>query len=764
MKYFWFLFISMASFNCTYCQTFSLKGEIVDSLELASKLTKADINFNYKTSILAVERGKFEVRLPAGKVTVSVHHIGYKPFRKTIDLQKDTDLIIYLNEVSRDLDQITVSAKSIEENIKRPIMGVSSLSKKTLQRLPSALGEIDLFRDLQMLPGISCVGEASNGVNVRGGTTDQNLMLFDGAPIFNPTHMFGIFSAFPSDALSSFDLYKGNIPARFGGRIAAVLDINMANPDLNKFSGQISAGIVSERIKLNIPIVKDKLGIILSGRLAINDWILPLIASDLNNVKAKFGDGTIKLFYKVNSKNTLSFSNYLSRDFLQTKLLGSIKDINSTNTQYDYQSRNFAGKWFRTFGKKLNMQILGISSFYSPKILLPELNSKNKVIIDQNINFKQVKINFNFQLKNHLFEFGGDMAEYKINPGELLPGTSISANSIKINQEKGIEKGFFISDEILFTKSISASIGLGYSLFDNFGPLTVLNYDDNSLRSNNNISDSTLYVIRQKIKNYGGFEPRIGINIQLNSKSAIKLAINQMRQYLQVISNTTTPIPTSRWKTSDTFIKPQIGLLYSSGYFRNFYDNIYEFTTEAYYRTTNNIVDYKLGANFLLKNNIEQELLQGRNKAYGIVVMLSKKKGELSGFLNYTFSRSQNQINEGNRYSQRINSGQWYNTNYDRPHSINAALIINQGKIHDFSFNFTLSTGRPYTSPSAYIQSNTNVYPYYSLRNNSRIPSYNRLDFVWNIYNPINKNKKVQGHWTFSLYNLYDRKNAYSVY
>jgi TonB-dependent Receptor Plug Domain len=765
MKYiFYNLLLFYFFINKTFAQNLRLSGYIKDSVEINSKLSKSVININYNQNILADESGKFELRLPAGKVIISVRHIGYMPYRKTIDLQKDTELTIYLNEIARDLDQITVAAKSLEENIKRPIMGVSTLSIKTLQRLPSALGEVDLLRGLQMLPGVTSVGEASNGVNVRGGTTDQNLMLLDGAPIFNPTHMFGLFSAFPSDALSSFDLYKGNIPARYGGRTAAVLDVTMANPNLNKLSGQISAGIVSERIKLNIPIIKDKLGIIISGRLAINDWLLPIISADLSAIKAKFGDGAAKLFFKVNDKSTISFSTYYSHDFLQTKLLGSINDINSTSTQFDYQTQNFSGKWFRTFGKKLNMQFFGVSSYYSPKTLLPELGSKNKVIINQNINYKQGKINFNYQLKNHIVEFGTDIIEYRINPGELIPGSSTSVNAIKTAHEKAIETGFFISDEINLSKSITVSAGLRYSMFANFGPTVVRKYADPAFRSDYNITDSTVYNAAQKIKNYGGFEPRFGVNIQLNSNSSIKLAVNQMRQYLQVISNTTTPIPTSRWKTSDTYVKPQFGLLYSLGYFRNFYDNIYELTTEAYYRQTDNIVDYKPGANFLLKNDIETELLQGKNKAYGLELMVSKRKGELSGWVNYTFSRSQNLVNEGIRYLQRINNGQWYNTNYDRPHTFNAALIINQGKIHDFSFNFTYSSGRPFTSPSAYIQSNANTYPYYNLRNNSRIPAYNRLDFAWNIYNPINKDRKIKGHWTFSMYNLYGRKNAYSVY
>jgi TonB dependent receptor/TonB-dependent Receptor Plug Domain len=615
-----------------------------------------------------------------------------------------------------------------------------------------------------MLPGVTSVGEASNGVNIRGGTTDQNLILLDEAPLFNPTHMFGLFSAFPSDAVSSFDLYKGNVPSRYGGRAAAVLDVSLANPTLTKARAVGAIGLVSNKLLIDVPLIKDKLGLLVAGRLSVNDWLLPIASSRLDGIKAKFADGTAKLFYKINNKNTLSLTAYNSIDFVQTNLLGGINNINSTTTQYDYRTLNFSGKWLKVVNDKLNIQTILVQSKYVPQTLLPELNTANKVKVYQDINWKQLRTNINYTKGKHNIETGADATYYLINPGELKPGKSLAVSSIVTPKENGLELGGFFSDEFDVTKRISVSAGLRYSNYSTFGASTYRIYKPGAERIKSNMVDSVSFADGKLAKRYGGFEPRIGVNIVLNNESSIKLGYNSMRQYLQVISNTTTPIPTSRWKSSDPNIKPQISNLVSAGYFRNFDDNIYEFSSEAYYKTTDNIIDYKPGASFLLQKNIETELLQGKNKAYGIELMFSKKKGEFTGWINYTYARSLNKVKEGIANSQQINYGNWYATNYDRPNTINAAIVIAQTKMHDFSFNFTYSSGRPYTIPKAFIQSNGVTYPFYTDRNNARIPDYHRLDFSWNIYNPKNLHKKFKGNWNFTVYNLYGRKNAYSVF
>lgn len=761
---FWFITNDLFSQNKISDNLLNLEVEVIDSLS-NEKLQGATVNLNFGDLIAITDKnGKANFKTTYGNKVISIKYVGYKPNRLKIDLYSDTKIVIKLLQVSNDLEDLIVSSKSLSENLKRPILGVNSLNIKTLQRIPTAMGEVDILRGLQMLPGVTSVGEAANGVNIRGGTTDQNLLLLDDAPIFNPTHMFGLFSAFPSEAVNSFDLYKGNVPSRYGGRAAAVLDVTLAQPSLTKFKMQGGISLVSNRLKMDIPIIKDKLGVMISARGAFNDFLLPIISDKLSDIKAKFGDGAIKLFFNANSKNTFTYSGYYSKDLFQTSILGSIGDINSTSTKYDYQTLNHTLNWFYAINNKLNIQTKIIKSNYVPITILPELITDNEVRIRSGIDYMQAKTNLNYTSGKHKVEMGIDGLKYIINPGELLPGTSPTVKAITLNNEHAYELGAYIEDEIEFSPKLIVSGGLRYSQFLNMGPSLVNVYDPNLPKDINFVVDTKSYNKGEIVKSYGGFEPRFGLRYSLDKDKSFKMGYNLMRQYLQVITNTTTPLPTSRWKTSDGFIKPQISSLYTVGYTQNLPQSIYEVSLETYLRSTKNIVDYKPGADFLLTENPEVSLLQGINKSYGVEFMVSKKKGEMTGWINYTYSRSLNKVDDGPDVDQKINLGDWYASNFDRPHSINATMIVAQGKHHDFSFNFTYSTGRPFTTPNGYILYQDTSYPFYDKRNNDRIPDYHRLDFAWNIYNPSLKDKKWKGNWTFTVYNLYGRKNAYSVF
>lgn len=754
----------LIGFYCSAQKTnYSLSGYITDSVSL-QPLPGASVSLNFgQQETKTNEKGYFAFVLPANQeISFVVKYVGYRPYRKMIVLTADTKMNVALNEVANELEEVIVSRSSQESVIKRPILGVSSLSIKTLRKIPTALGEVDILRGLQMLPGVSSVGEAANGVNIRGGTTDQNLMLLDGAPIFNPTHMFGLFSAFPSEAVSNFDLYKGNVPARFGGRAAAVLNVTMAQPNTEKFDMQGGISFVSNRLKMNIPLVKDKVGLMVSGRGAFNDFLLPLVSQQLDKTKATFGDAAAKLTWLINPKNTFTSSVYYSKDFFQTELLGTIADINATSTQYDYQTLNFTGQWFHAFNESMNLQTTFVTSDYTPVLILPELN-ENKVRISSGVDFRQAKTNLNYYKNNHKVEVGIDGTYYTILPGSLNPGESPSVLPLSIPNEQAFETGIYFEDEWDISPKLTVSGGVRYSHFFNLGPATVRIYDS-PIRDELGLIDTVAYKKNELIANYGGFEPRIGLRYTINKLSSIKFGYNLMRQYLQVVSNTTTPIPTSRWKTSDSYIKPQVSSLVSLGYFQELNSNIYEFSVEGYYRFTDNIIDYRPGANFLLQQYPESELLQGINRSYGLELMFAKKKGELTGWINYTFARSLNKVSEGPEAAQQVNFGNFYAANYDRPHTFNSSIVINQGKHHDFSFNFTYSTGRPFTTPQGSIQFQGSVFPFYDVRNNARLPDYHRLDFAWNIYNPSLKDRRYQGNWTFTVYNLYGRKNAYSIF
>jgi CarboxypepD_reg-like domain/TonB dependent receptor/TonB-dependent Receptor Plug Domain len=767
MKYCISILLAFVFFQPVFGQkrvVYKLRGIVRDSTD-NTPMVGASVSINYdQMGILTDENGRFELPIPAAnEISMLVKFVGYKTYREVILMKSDLDKDIKLLKVSNDLEEVIITNKANVNDIKRPILGVNTLSIKTLQKLPSAMGEIDILRGLQMLPGVTSVGEAANGVNIRGGTTDQNLLLIDDMPVFNPTHTFGLFSAFPSEAISSFDLYKGTVPARFGGRAASVLDVSLSQPSFEKFRMQGGVSIVSNRIKMDIPIIKDKLAMMIAGRGAFNDFLLPIVSDKLKGIKAKFGDGATKIVYKVNQKNTMTFSGYYSRDFFQTQILGTVGSVNATSTQYDYQTVGMALKWFHAINAKTNIQTAVISSEYVPVTLLPEFNSDNKVSIKSGIDFKQFKSNVNYYTGKHKIEGGISGILYNINPGELNPGSSLRVNAFKTPNEQAIESALHIEDEVILSKKMTVSAALRYSYYTNIGAAKELVYEGGN-RDALSVIDTINYAKGKTFGQYGGFEPRIGLQYSFSEQTSLKLGYNLMRQYIQVVTNTTTPLPTARWKTSDSHIKPQISQMLMAGVFHNFKDNIYEMTVEGYYRTTANVIDYKPGADFLLNAFPESQLLQGQNRSYGLELMVSKKKGDATGWINYTYSRSLNQVNTGTFFDQKINFGNWYPSNYDRPHSFNTTVVLGQGKHHDFSFNFTYGTGRPFTTPKSIVVFQGTNYPFYDVRNNARIPDYHRLDFAWNIYNPRMKEQRFKSHWTFTVYNLYGRKNAYSVF
>ncbi|HEY0110986.1 MAG TPA: TonB-dependent receptor, partial [Fibrella sp.] len=693
-------------------------------------------------------------------------NLGYLSFRTIVDIDRELNLDVRLSMVASQLEEVIVTSKGYDRTVRQPLLGVSQINIATLKRMPAALGEVDILRSLQLLPGVTSVGEAANGVNIRGGTTDQTLILMDDTPIFNPTHMFGLFSVFPPDAVNSLDLYKGTVPARYGGRAASVLDISLKNPNLEALNISGGISLVANRLTIDMPLVKGKLGLLVSGRGAFNDFLLRLASPRLSDIRATFGESSAKAFWRINDRNTLTAMGYYSADLFQTNLLGSIANISAVATQYNQRTANGMVRWFHAFTPQLNLQTTALLAQYTPKTLSIEDSTNNKVVLAQQLLQRQIKSNLNYQTTNQKLEGGVSLVHYRLNPGELLPGNSPSVNYRRTPPEQALELALHLEDELRVSDKLSVSAGLRYSHFLSLGPAVVRRYAPTTSEGLSDLSvvDTVRYGAGQITHQYGGFEPRLGLRYAMGSHASIKVGYNLMRQYLQIISNTTTPLPTSRWKTADAHIRPQISQLWSVGWFQNTPDNIYEYSVETYWRTTRNVLDYKPGADFLLQPYPETQLLTGRNQAYGLEVMVAKKKGELTGWVNYTYARTLNQVDEGANFSQRINGGDWYRANYDRPHSLNASVNINQGKHHSFSFNFVYSTGRPYTAPEGFVRYQDRNYPYYNERNQRRLPDYHRLDFAWTISNPTLKKRRWQGRWNFTVYNLYGHQNAYSIF
>ncbi|WP_247231950.1 TonB-dependent receptor [Telluribacter sp. SYSU D00476] len=744
----------------------TLSGTVRDSAS-GRPLVRAAVIIDYEKTTSGTytdDNGHYSIRVPAGPRILVVRYVGYVPLRTTLRVTGDTHYDVRLASVESQLEEVVVTSKAYDRTVRQPLLGVTQINIATLKRMPAALGEVDILRSLQMLPGVTSVGEAANGVNIRGGNTDQNLILLDDTPIFNPTHMFGMFSVFPPDVVNSLDLYKGSVPARYGGRAASVLDINLKNPDLDqtRFNGGIS--LVANRLTLETPIIKGKLGLLVSGRGAFNDYLMRMVSPRLENIRANFGDGTTKLFWRVNDRNTVTAMAYYSYDLFQTDLLGSLANVNAVATKYEHKTANAMVRWFHAFSPRLNLQTTAMIADYQPSILSIEDSTNNAVELRQALRQRQAKTNLNYQLENQKIEMGLSATHYQLNPGELIPNRSPAVQYRRTPPEQALELALHLEDEISLNEQVAVSAGVRYSHFQNLGPSVVRQYGSGEIIDVTTVVDSVRYGAGAVTAQYGGFEPRLGLRYALGENSSVKLGYNLMRQYLQVVSNTTTPLPTSRWKTSDAHIKPQVSQLWSAGYFHNSKSNIFELSVEVYYRSTAQVLDYKPGANFLLEAYPETSLLAGRSRAYGLELMLTRKKGELTGWVNYTYARTFNQVVTGADFHQRINGGDWYRANYDRPHSLNASLNIRQGRHHSFSFNIVYSTGRPYTAPEGFIRYQDRTYPFYNQRNMQRLPDYHRLDFAWNIYNPSMRNKRWQGHWTFTVYNLYGRKNAYSIY
>lgn len=748
-------------------QTITIKGILLDSLT-NEPLKGANIVVDFR-KIQWVgksnEEGKFSMVMTKASHSISIKYVGYVPYWiYTNKVSSDMNLTIKMKRVENELEQIVVTSKGYDQNVKKPLLGVNQINMKTLQKIPAAFGEVDFLRGIQMLPGVSSVGEASNGVNIRGGTTDQNLILLDDTPIFNPTHMFGLFSVIPPDAVSNLDLYKGNVPARYGGRAAAVLDITMKTPSLTNFKMVGGISLISNKLMIETPIIKDKLGIYIAARGAFTDFLLPVLSENFDSVRTTFSELVAKTFWKINKRNTLTLMGYGSNDYFQTNLLANLPNVVGTTTFFEHKTLNFNAKWVYLINKNIDILTSFTNAKYDPTIGTIEAKDKNKVRLESNIYQKQARTTLNYQNEKQKIETGISFTNYQISPGTLQPGTSNSVNYIETPKEFSNEYAAYIDDEYEFSTKFSATVGLRYSLFTALGATEVRSYDPNQSRDDFSVIDSKFYKKGEITKTYGGFEPRVGLRYSPKSNLALKFGYNLMRQYLQIVSNTTTPIPTSRWKTSDQNIAPQISNLITFGGYQTINNNIYEISAEVYYRDSKNIIDYKPGADFLLQKFPETQLVQGKSKSYGLELMISKKKGVFSGWTNYTYARTLNRVFSSTNFLDLVNNGDWYNANFDRPHNFNTSLDFTVDKHNSFGFNFVMSSGRPYSQPVGFVSYQNNYYPFYDERNNERIPLYHRFDFSWNISNPSMKDRSWKGNWAFSVYNLYGRKNAYSVF
>jgi hypothetical protein len=755
------LFFLLFSQTVIAQKTFSLRGNVKDA-ETGKPLIGAAISLDAKkTGILTDSSGNYYLRIPQDEYVVKVSYVGYKPYRKYIQLDKNVNIDVVLEDVTKQLEEVIVSSVSTRSDIRTPSLGVSLLSIKGIKKIPAMMGEVDVLRSLQTLPGVSSVGEGANGLNIRGGAVDQNLIFIDDTPIFNPTHLFGLFSVFASDAIRELELYKGGIPARFGGRAASVLDIKMIEPSLEKFKFEGGIGPVSNRIMFEVPIIKNKLSILGAGRASFNDfWFKAFAPDNLKNTRANFYDIANKIFYKPNAQNTISLTSYFSQDFYRVDSLFSLENVIAKQTDFRYGHANASLKWNHYFNSKTSMEIVGAYSNYKTTTESPD--SVNRIELKNSILYKNFKVNLDYSPnERHRTNIGFSIVQYDLSPGILNKDIISKISTIELAQERTMELAIHADDELKVNNKLTIQYGLRYTQFLNLGPSEVRKYQEGEPKSS-----VTLLSSEQKsgiVKTYGGFEPRITAVYVFDPVTSMKFGYNRMQQFLNLITNNTTPLPTARWKVADENILPQQSDFVSLGYFKTWNDNVWEASFESYFRDTRNLIDYVSGANLQLNPTIETQLLSSRGRSYGAELMISKKKGELTGWVSYTYARSLQQTT-GQYPEQRINGGNWYASNYDKPHSINVVLNAQPDKHNSFSFIFAYNTGRPFSSPTGTYTLDGQQLPLYTQRNNDRIPDYHRLDFSWTITNPSMKEKRWEGSWIFTVYNVYGRSNPYSVF
>nr|WP_130736119.1 TonB-dependent receptor [Flavobacterium sp. J27] len=704
------------------------------------------------------EYGFYSITAPEGKYTLIISYLGFTTLEKVITLTSNQKLNIEIKEDAAKLDEVIITIEESKKvNLQTPQMSVAKLTTSEIKKIPVVLGEVDLIKSIQLLPGVTNAGEGASGFNVRGGAEDQNLILLDEAIIYNASHLFGFFSVFNADAIKDIKLYKGGIPARFGGRASSVLDIRQKDGNSKDFEFTGGIGAISSRFAAEGPMFKDKGSFLMAGRASYANLFLALAKE---SSRAGFYDLNLKTNYEIDEKNKLYLSGYFGNDNFN---LGGI-----FSNSYGNLSGNL--RWNHIFNNKLFSNASLIYGRYNYNLEIPVEGIDWK----SDINNYNIRYDLGYYASDKLkFDFGVNAIYYNFNPGSLKPlDANSGVNPKKLDDKFALETGVYASLEHKISDKITAQYGLRFSYFNRLGEQTLNNYANNlpvvyneqlGIYERAEPISTTYYGKGKSIAKFHNLEPRFALSYQLNEKSSFKASYNRMAQYLHLISNTTSATPLDVWAPSGKFIKPQMANQYAIGYFRNFKENMFSIEAETYFKTIDNRVDYINGAELIAQNTIETEILTGEGRAYGLEFLLRKNKGDFTGWVSYTLSKSQQRTPGGRAGGLGINNGQWYNSNWDRTHDFSFTGSYKLNEKWQFGANMIFQTGRPVTYPNGKFLYNGLSVATYSERNADRLPAYHRLDLSATLTPRKNKNREWQGEWVFGIYNVYGRKNAASI-
>jgi hypothetical protein len=697
--------------------------------------------------------GRYQLQLQPGIYTMRFSAVNLQPMEFEVSIFNSGVFNVDLYEDITMLSAVRIQAKAETANVQEASMGVTSLDQQEIKRIPAFLGEVDVNRVVLSLPGVVTVGEGAPGFNVRGGMVSQNLVLMDGMPLYNPSHLAGFFSAYNPDMVENITFYRGGIPANYGGRVSSVLDIGLKESNYEKWSGGGGAGLIASRFFVSGPIIKNHTAVSAGMRGAYPNYIIRSVPDiELKNSDAYFYDLNFKIDHRNEKGQHIGLSSYTSRDNID---FGGNALFNYGNSGVTLNAQSPLGKFAVLSGSY-------VMAAYDYTLEGGELDRAYR--LNSTLNDKRLNLAYNyFGFSRHELELGFQQVRYKIDPGNYRPLIESNLSSFTLETEHATEIALYVQDNFDLSNKVKISAGLRYAGFQRLGPGTQLQYAAGRPTAESNITDTLRYVSGNKMAAYGGLEPRLFVTWILDRQSSLKFGYHRNRQFIHLVTNTTAVTPVDLWRLSDNYLRPNIADQFSAGYFRNNKDNSIESSAEVFYKTIRNSVDFKDGANLFLNERVQEDLLQGEGLAYGAEFLVKKVKGKMKGWLAYTYSRSFLQI-DGINSNEKVNNGELYPSNFDRPHDLKLFSDYRMTNRFSMSLNFNYATGRPITLPeSFYVISGTSVANY-SDRNTYRIPDYHRLDFSATLDGTLKKKKTAAASWTFGVYNLYGRKNPYSVF
>ncbi len=708
---------------------------------------------NTKTGVATDNFGYFTLSLPRGRHILNVRGIGMRDTRRQIVLYTNGKLNIEMQEQVNSLKEVKISADKVA-NVRSVELGVTRLDIKNIKQIPTAFGEADVLKVVLTLPGVTSVGEATTGFNVRGGAADENLILLDGATIYNPAHFFGFFAAFNPDIVKDIELYKSSIPEKFGGRLSSVLEITNREGNKKIFTGSAGIGLLTSRLNVEGPIVKDRTSFIFGARTTYSDWLLHLLPQAYKNSSASFNDANLDISHQINDKNNIYLSSYISNDKFR---------LNS-DTTYAYSNKSIILKWKHNFSTKLFSLISGGYDHYNYSIS-STANPVNGYDLSSNIGQANFKTDFTYYASSkHTVNFGLSSILYTNNAGSFEPdGVKSLVVPQVIATEQALESALYLGDKYDINTNLSISGGVRLNIFNYLGPQIVNTYAPNLPKEPDNVLDSTAYPSGKIIKTYISPDIRLSARYLLNDDLSIKAGYNTLHQFLHLLTNSTSISPTDVYKLSDPNIKPEYGDQVSLGIFKNAAANTIEMSIEGYYKRMRNYLDYRSGAVLILNEHIEQAVIVDEGKAYGVEFLIKKTAGKLNGWFSYTYSRTLLRQNDPNA-GELINGGAWYPSNWDKPNAFNFTGNYKFTHRYSISLDIAYSTGRPITLPIAQYEYAGSERVFYSDRNQYRIPDYFRSDFSINIDGNHKVHQKTHNSWTVGVYNITGRQNAYSTF